>query len=199
MEESNLLKNNIPSSCGNVLVTTRHARIATSMSGISKHAIITPFDLNKSISLFQEFRRYKQPDNKKQEHVEHDVDSLNELMKICGGLALGIEHMAACIVMEERTVKEFVERYNRLTKIYITKKETVGGHAAQNLDTFWAITLQKVEQHTEDGPNAIKLLRILSTISPDSIPESIFSLEDEESELARILTPITDFCGDIVE
>lgn len=113
-------------------------------------------------------------------------------MEILGGLAVGIEHMAAYIESDNLTIIEFLKKYNRMA-LDIHKRENTGSNAPHTLDKVWKMSFDRV---LGESPNAYNCLCILSTMSPDAIPLSLFNLEDEEDEveIGNTLTAYSSFC-----
>lgn len=95
------------------------------------------------------------------------------------------------------TVIEFLEKYNNMA-LNIHQRENTGSNALHTLDKLWKVSFDRV---LDESPNAYYYLCILSTMSPDAIPLSIFKLEDEddEVEIGNTLTSYSSFCDDYEE
>lgn len=198
VEEPGLLQQHLPSAPGPILITTRYRDVAFKAGGIYKNVELLPFDEAQSETLFSALRKqYRQDLTIAEEPSSEEKAATEELMEILGGLAVGIEHMAAYIESDNLTVIEFLEKYDRMA-LNIHQRENTGSNAPHTLDKLWKMSFDRV---LDESPNAFYCLCILSTMSPDAIPLSLSNLEDEddEVEIGNTLTPYSSFCDDYEE
>lgn len=198
VEEPGLLQQHLPSAPGPILITTRYRDVAFKAGGIYKNIELLPFDEAQSETLFSALRKqYRQDLTIAEEPSSEEKAATEELMEILGGLAVGIEHMAAYIESDNLTVIEFLEKYNRMA-LNIHQRENTGSNAPHTLDKLWKRSFYRI---LDESPNAYCCLCILSTMSPDAIPLSLSNLEDEddEVEIGNTLTPYSSFCDDYEE
>jgi hypothetical protein len=195
VEDSDLLEMHLPSAPGPILVTTRYAAVAHKAGGINQTKELLTFNREQSILLFAEMReQYKKDGTTLGLSTRDEVLATSELMDLLGGLAVGIEHMAAYIENDQLTVRQFMDKYGRMT-LSIHKRSDTGSNAPHTLDTLWAMSVEQVRGKSSD---AFHLLCMLSIVSPDAIPISLFNLEAEEDdwELEAALSSYSTFCGD---
>lgn len=198
VEEPGLLQQHLPSAPGPILITTRYRDVAFKAGGIYKNVELLPFDEAQSETLFSALRKqYRQDLTIAKEPSSEKKAATEELMEILGGLAVGIEHMAAYIESDNLTVIEFLEKYDRMA-LNIHQRENTGSNAPHTLDKLWNMSFDRV---LDESPNAYYCLCILSTMSPDAIPLSLSNLEDadDEVEIGNTLTPYSSFCDDYEE
>lgn len=101
VEEPGLLQQHLPSAPGPILITTRYHGVAFKAGGMNKNVELLPFDKAQSETLFSALRKkYRQDLTIAEEPPSEEKAATEELMEILGGLAVGIEHMAAYIESE---------------------------------------------------------------------------------------------------
>ena len=106
-----------------------------------------------------------------------------------GGLALGIEHIAAYMENDRLTVAQFRGSYERMAA-RIHKKDNIGSRAPHTIDTLWAMALDQA------GPEAYRLLQVLAVLAPDSVSLKLFACEEapEWTDFDQDLAEFTSFC-----
>jgi hypothetical protein len=199
VEESDLLERYLPSTAGPIIITTRYSDVAFKAGGINKAVELLPFHEDESKIVFAALRKKYRQDTLPFNPSSADKETaIVELMEILGGLAVGIEHMAAYIECDKLTVCEFLDKYKRMT-VEVHKRGNTGTNAPHTLDTLWAMAFKQLR---DKNLGAFHLLCMLSVISPDGIPLSIFNLEDEEDEeeiVSGVIMPYSSFCTDYEE
>lgn len=168
VESLDLLKEFLPQGHGHVLVTTRYKWLAMKIGGRPRRIEIKPFDDDQSLAMFQEVCSYYDPEFDSTSEIEETKDLLDRF----GGLALGIEQIAAYITDNELSISDFIVEYERASKRIHKRLDSETG---QSLATVWEVQFQKIQ----DTP-AEKVLGILSLLSPDNIPMNILIPEDSQ-------------------
>lgn len=168
VEDLRLLNEFLPQGRGHILITTRYRWLATKVGGHPLKIEIKPFDDDHSQEMFKEICRYYDPDfDRSSEEAE-----MTTLLERLGGLALGIEQIAAYVTDNELSISEFIEEYDQASKrIHANPNSGTG----QSLATVWEVQFQRIH----DTP-AAKVLGALSLLSPDSVPMNILIPDDPQ-------------------
>jgi len=169
-----------------VLITTRVAHIAVHAPGIRESEELNELELSEGIALFNNLRTRYSKDNTCQSFDE--AADIEHLIKELGGLALGIEQMAAYIGSRKWTVPEFLAKYRKMDKM-AEKINSKHEGRAHSLATVWEMHFQYFK-----GKSASKFLGMLSIIGPDNIPIELFVPEE-----LRVIDPYSDFCAEEAE
>ncbi|KAI0113682.1 P-loop containing nucleoside triphosphate hydrolase protein [Nemania sp. FL0031] len=195
LEQLEVIKNCLPSRsvAGSILITTRYSHVAVKFEGDSLSRELLPFNDNDTIAVFNGFRSQYHQDSASpvdQLAADHGEDA-RYIIQVVGGLALGIEHIAAYMENDRLTVAQFRRNYERMASS-IHKKESTGSRAPYTIDTLWAMALDQAEQA---GPETFSLLQVLAFLAPDSVSLRLFPCEDnsEWTDFDQDLTEFTFF------
>jgi hypothetical protein len=104
---------------------------------------------------------------------ESEIEAAKILLEKLQGLALGIWQVAALIKVQDRGVEHFLERYQ-------SGRERQDGPPKLDdyqfdLDTVWKASFSAMEERRHSGSDAFDVLGIIAFLSPDEIPNDIFS------------------------
>lgn len=110
---------------------------------------------------------------------DNEMNSAHELSQRLNGHALAICNMAGLIHRRRWSIAEFMEIYNQ----HASEMHGVSGN--NSINALWDLSFKSLD------PQSRTLLGILSFVSPDSIPQSLF-------EIANIADPPESllFCSD---
>ncbi|KAK3367393.1 P-loop containing nucleoside triphosphate hydrolase protein [Lasiosphaeria ovina] len=166
------LQKYMPRAPGHVIITSRNRR--TEFSATSSLISLRPFSAEAGGILLKRLLRYPQ----KQLLGEADEKATTALAKEVGGLPLGIRHMAG--LMNERSdspASTFYDKYMKFPRELMMQagpavdyeKDISRSGDEHPLDRVWTISFGslKLPQRT--------LLGIASLLSPDQIPQYLFS------------------------
>ncbi len=182
VEDLKLLNQYLPPCPGPVLITTRMKWIALPMGGNSEILELQPFGDDDATTLFKNLK-----DHGKKRDISHDEqEALVTLLGHLGGLALAIQQMAAYISYRGLSVREFLEKYDKMAPSIHKKGD--GSSASHTLSTCWELSFAAIR---EKHPFANALLGIMSMLSPDVIQLDLFTVKDPETT-----TDLTEFCQD---
>lgn len=194
MENIDLLKQYLPetSAPGPVLVTTRYSHVAYKVPGNCDAKEILTFSDEETLQLLKAFREKYHQGSAPPEYFDLTPQDVEGLPKMLGGLALGIEHIAAYIENDRLTVTQFIEKYKRL-RAEVHKRGDTSSNAPSTISALWELPLEKIEKET---PDAYRLLQVLAFLSPDRIPAKLFSLEesDDWEEFPEDLCDYSELC-----
>ena len=174
VESSQLLTEYWPvGNAGAILITTRHRALA--FQPASTGAEIPPFSDDEGSKFL--FHLISNPQADKKER-----DSALALSKRLGGHALGITQMAALIYSRGWSCEKFINIYDKQPRRTHRMKDQTWMHGGyhHSLDTVWLLSFESL------SPDATLLLGILSMLSPDSIPLSIFEIGNNEDILPQL-------------
>lgn len=188
-----MLQEHFPSTAGSILVTTRYSDVALRTMGNRKEIELLPFDATESAILFRDLRQdYHQHGANNMADSAEETFATTELLDSLGGLAVGIEHMAAYIECDKLTVWEFNQMYKRMAS-QIHERTDTGSNAPHTLHTLWAMSFEKAQS---DNPDSFHFLHILSFLAPDEIPLAFFDQEDRDADDDDILSDYSMFCDE---
>lgn len=177
VEDSVALKEFLPDAPGPILITTRYYPVAIKVPGLKKYQEILPFDESNSLAMLSGFRnQYHHADAKPRVQNIDSTEDMRRLAEVTGGLALGIEHMAAYIENDRLSVRQFLEAYNKMAA-HIHKRDDTGSNAPYTIKTLWELG---IERSKRDGPDSYRFLQILSLLAPSDISLQLFNIEEEE-------------------
>lgn len=103
------------------------------------------------------------------ELAAEDIKSANQLSEKLSGHALAISHMAGLIHRRSWSIAEFVELYKRQPQ----KMHGVSGNSSIN--ALWHISFSSLDSQSR------AILGVLSFTAPESIPQSLFEVENGTS------------------
>ena len=112
----------------------------------------------------------------------NDVAESRDVLKLCrelGGLPIAIAHFAGFIIesqVEVKVVLEMLTRPDEASEIFNKKPETTSEYK-KPLNVVWDIALNELDR------DALSLLRILSMMSADGVPEEMFQKEHSSPAL----------------
>jgi tetratricopeptide (TPR) repeat protein len=111
--------------------------------------------------------------------TDEDKKSALQLARELDGLPLALEQAAAYIVENNRTVEEYLQRYQKYKAQLLDEGNQHGSEHATVTVTF-QLSFEKLAQLDPlIGPTVSDFLRMLAFLAPDAIPEEIFKLGRE--------------------
>jgi hypothetical protein len=173
VENLDLLYKHLPSGHGRIIVTTRYKWLAFKIQGPNAKREVSIFDDEESLELFEGLCTSYDPGINREQEREQIRTLLNEL----GGLALGIEQIAAFVSYRGESISSFLKQYEKASKKINANSES--SRAEKSLATVWEVQFNKIE-----GSNAAKVLGYLCLMNPEAIPISLLIPDDDEQETA---------------
>ena len=124
------------------------------------------------------------------EYSESEKTSAKLLSENLGGLPLALHLMGIQIDQRGKLIEQFLSLYRRNSRrLHNRPKEGIQNiYYSHSLDTVWQTSFQLLSQEQESKA----LMGILSFLSPDDIPESLFHVPNP----TIALPPPIEFCLD---
>jgi hypothetical protein len=120
----------------------------------------------------------------RREHYKQQFAAAVDLSKKLGGHALAVNQMAAFINARSMSIREFLALYEKSpNKLHRQKKEGWKSLSYNHaIDTIWKLSFDALSS------SAKQILGVLCLVAPESIPEKLFAISDEDvsDELAFI-------------
>ena len=161
-----MLRGYLPACSGPILVTTRYQQVASSVASIGGKLELDVFNDQESADVFRSWRTFHDP----QANPNGEEKDTEELLREVGGLALGISHMAGYIGRQKSKVRDFLEKYERISPFI---RRTVQEGNTHSLATVYEIQFKRIQD-----TDASQMLGLLSLLSPEVIPFNIFLPRD---------------------
>ncbi|KAI0199458.1 P-loop containing nucleoside triphosphate hydrolase protein [Astrocystis sublimbata] len=178
VDDAKLVQENLPSSNGCVLITTRYKDIAREIQA-QRLFELTPLSSQQSFEMFQGFRQIWGSGVFESDNA-NDLHATTEFLIELDGLPLAIEQMAAYATFTEKSAgdlhHEFDQSFKRLAPGLKTKTGK-GPHTRSDpyntsLATVWNLQFAEI-RNTVAG----HILGLLSLLGADSIPKNLFTPE----------------------
>ncbi|KAM0335642.1 hypothetical protein ACHAQA_000691 [Verticillium albo-atrum] len=174
VEDEDLLLAHWPSaSRGRALITTRNRRFAFNPADAGLE--ITTWDVDTG----SKFLIHLLSTDISAQLTNDDAKSALELSEKLSGHALAISHMAGLIHRRQWSIQECMEIYNQQSG------KMQGFVSNDAINSLWEYAFQSLECRSR------AILGVLSFLSPDSIPQSLFAPDD-----AKSLPLSLEFCTD---
>jgi len=182
-----VLSDFLPPGSGSVLITTRIPHVAFHAPGIRETIDLSGLELDEGIDLFNTLRM-QYCYGSTAASFKDEVDDTRLLIQELGGLALGIEQMAAYIGTRKWKVGEFLAKYKKMDKVAegINNKHDGSSHS---LATVWEMHFQLAF-----GKPGANIMGIASMLSPDRIPIDLLVVDD-----SSVLQEYSKFCDEEAE
>ncbi|MCJ1281119.1 hypothetical protein MMC26_000437 [Xylographa opegraphella] len=109
----------------------------------------------------------------KDRHTTEEYKAALEISERVGGLPITIAHIAGYLFTSRITLPEALDKFKaqQTDDIWTSRKTWSSQMYFESLDMVWSIALDEL---WKDGEEASDVLYVLSMLSPDSIPESLF-------------------------
>ena len=124
------------------------------------------FKDQESADVFRNWRTFHDP----KASPTGEEEDIEELLRKVGGLALGIQTMAAYIGSHRYKVGDFLRTYEQISQVIHSKAP---GSNTHSLATVFEIHFKHIQ-----GNDASQMLGLLSMLSPEVIPLELFLPKD---------------------
>ena len=161
----------IPQTKGQILITTRYKRLAFRCPGNAYKMELDSFSEDESLDMFEGYCRTYEPSIDRSSEREEIRTFLKEL----GGLALGIEQIAAYVSYRGESMTMFRKRYQRSSAWIHANNEA--GRVPHTLASVWEVHFETIQKTA-----AAYILSLMCFLSPHSIPVELFEMDDTERE-----------------
>jgi hypothetical protein len=127
--------------------------------------------------------------------VPIDKEAAAQMNKMLGGLPLGISQIAAIMRNKKIPINRFLAIYEEDKRRWHMENPRGGHHADydQNINSVWNVSFKFLAEHLD----AKIALGILCFLSPDSIPQKLFSQWEPDHNRSR--TFVLPFCRNFAE
>ena len=169
---------------GPIIITSRSKHAAIERLKNCRSLELNSLDESESLALFRDLQGLYQRLHHPKLNTMEEAQEASILLGHLGGLPLGIEQLAAYVGTGGFTLKQAVEKYDRLTRSILQNESGKAG--SHTLATVWEMHFERIS-----GSDACQLLGIISLINPDAIPERLFWPSDNFE-----YKPLLDFCKD---
>ncbi|KAI1130884.1 hypothetical protein F5Y10DRAFT_234969 [Nemania abortiva] len=177
VEDQDILTSSRPvSGDGAILVTCRSEFIAASLCG--RTIEISPFTTEEGSDLLLKVIGQPSPP------TSRDKECAMQLTQRLGGLALALDLMGKQIRARKKTIEAFLATYDEHRRL-LNKQPRRGirnPYYSKDLDTVWETSFLSLSQ------NAGNLLSLICFVSPDDIPDFLFTKGKDLPSQYRFLT-----------